>query len=97
MLVTLDDAARLYQEKGSTIKGAHHCVVLTAEPKPTIAIRAKHGEVPPNDVVFLHDGTRPNTATNAGNSLQEIRFEVSQHLFNSPDLLPSDYNHLGLP
>jgi histone-lysine N-methyltransferase SETMAR len=47
-------------------------------------------------VMLLHDKAHPHTAVHTVDTLCALKFEVLKHTPYSPDLVPSEFNLLGL-
>ena len=54
----------------------------------TIQLKRPHRQ---GQTILLHDNTRPHVAQVVKAILQELKWEVLQHLLYSPDLTPTDY------
>jgi histone-lysine N-methyltransferase SETMAR len=88
-----------FQKLGENMNTASYCEVL-------LTFRDSIRRILPgklaNGVLLHHDNTRPHTARETQERIQELQWELLQHPPHSPDLAPSDFllfgplkNHLG--
>jgi histone-lysine N-methyltransferase SETMAR len=61
--------------------------------QPTIRSK-RHGKLR-RDVILLHDNTRPQTANQNVETVNEMGFELMEHQPYSPDLASSDFHTFG--
>jgi histone-lysine N-methyltransferase SETMAR len=88
-----------FQKRGKNVNSASYCVVLL---KLQDAIHRKLIGQLVRRVLLHHDNSRPHTARTTQNRIQELQWELLEHLSYSLDLAPSDFhlfgpneNHLG--
>jgi histone-lysine N-methyltransferase SETMAR len=58
-------------------------------------IRRKHPGQPARGVLLHHDNARPHTAQATQERIQELQWELLEHLPYSLDLAPSDFHLFG--
>ncbi|UYV63481.1 hypothetical protein LAZ67_2004207 [Cordylochernes scorpioides] len=69
-----------------------YCDILVNRLKP--GIRNKRRGKLSKGVLFLHDNARPHTSCKTVSTIIKLSFEVLEHPAYSPDLAPSDYQHI---
>jgi transposase len=67
--------------------------VLRTKAKP--AIVSKRRRKLQKDVILLHDNAPPHTANQTVETVNELRFELTEHPPYTPDLDPSDFQIFG--
>jgi histone-lysine N-methyltransferase SETMAR len=82
------------QERETTVTSERYSDILGNELR--LAIHTKQRGILSEGVLFLHDNARTHTGAHARENLQELKFEVLDHLAYSSDLAPSDF-HLFEP
>jgi histone-lysine N-methyltransferase SETMAR len=81
-----------FQKHGDNVNSASYCEVLL---KLQDAIHRKCPDQLARGVLLHHDKARPHTARATQERIQELQWELVEHLLCSLDLAPSDYHLFG--
>jgi hypothetical protein len=82
-----------FQKHGEKVNSALYCEVLL---KLQDATSTKCPGQLARRVLLHNDNARPHTAQATQERIQELQWELPEHLPHSPDLVPSDFHLFGL-
>jgi histone-lysine N-methyltransferase SETMAR len=82
-----------FQKRGENVNSASYCAVLL---KLRDAICRKHLGQLARGVLLHHDNAKSHTARATQERIQELQWELLEHLPYNLDLAPSDFHLLGL-
>jgi histone-lysine N-methyltransferase SETMAR len=82
-----------FTPKSGTVNSQNYCDMLRTKLKP--AIRPKRCGNLRKDAILLHDNTRPHTANQTDETVNELGYELMEHPPYSPDLAFTDFHMFG--
>ena len=78
---------------GHTVNASYYCTLLSDRLRQ--AVRRKRPGLLKKGVIFQHDNAPPHRARQTMEKIEEMGWELLQHLPYSPDLAPSDFHLFG--